>query len=148
MNRRTILFALAAVMALPVAAATAKEPYEEWIDWLEDAGYSDITATRTFLGRIQIQARLGRMNREIVINPRTGEVLRDVMLDASGAVSSPNGPPSLSGSSGRDGNSGHGSNDSLGGGDDHGGNSGHGGGSDDSGSDDHGGHGGGHGSDD
>lgn len=143
MNRRTILFGFVAALAIPGSAALAKEPYEEWIDWLEDAGYTDITASRTFLGRVQIQARQGLMRREIVINPRTGEVLRDVMLDASGSISTPNGPtPS---ERDRD-NSGHGSDDSSGG-DDHGGNSGH-GGSESGGSDDHGGHGGGHGSDD
>lgn len=140
MNRRSILIAFVAALALPAASVMAKEPYEEWTDWLEDEGYTDIKASRTLLGRIQIQARLGRMSREIVINPRTGEVLRDVMLDASGSINTPNGPPSRERDK-DDSNSGHGS-------DDHGGNSGHGGSSSDSGSDDNSGHGGGHGSDD
>lgn len=40
-------------------------------------GYQRIEVSRTFLGRIRIEATGGGSEREVVLNPRTGQILRD-----------------------------------------------------------------------
>ena len=44
---------------------------------LRTAGYTNMSQRRTWLGRLRIRAERGEYIREIIINPRTGEVLRD-----------------------------------------------------------------------
>lgn len=44
---------------------------------LRQLGYSEITVTRTFLGRDRIVAASPTREREIIVNPRTNEILRD-----------------------------------------------------------------------
>ena len=44
-------------------------------------GYVEFTVVRTLLGRIKIVALNGTTYREIVINPTTGEILRDYWRD-------------------------------------------------------------------
>lgn len=44
---------------------------------LVEQGYTEIEVTRTWLGRMHIQAHNEAHEREIVINPLTGELLRD-----------------------------------------------------------------------
>lgn len=46
---------------------------------LKDQGYSGIQVGHTLLGRLRIVAQLDGMQREIVINPYTGEILRDYL---------------------------------------------------------------------
>lgn len=46
---------------------------------LQDQGYSGIKVGHTLLGRLRIVAQLDGMQREIVINPYTGEILRDYL---------------------------------------------------------------------
>lgn len=43
-------------------------------------GYSDILVSRTLLGRVKIEADGDEGRREIIVNPRTGEILRDLFL--------------------------------------------------------------------
>ena len=50
---------------------------------LRQDGYEQIVVTTTLLGRIRIVADGAQGQREIVLNPRTGEVLRDVLLLAN-----------------------------------------------------------------
>ena len=70
--------ALGLVLCLTLALAALAEPIDEVIvAQLQAQGYSQSTVTRTFLGRIRIDATLGDLRREIVLNPRTGEILRD-----------------------------------------------------------------------
>ena len=47
------------------------------ISELQSSGYTNITERRTWLGRLRIRAVRGEYIREIIINPRTGEILRD-----------------------------------------------------------------------
>ena len=47
---------------------------------LVEAGFGKIEVTRTLLGRVRIVGTKGKVRRELVINPRTGEILRDVTL--------------------------------------------------------------------
>ena len=124
-----------AVMALaaPVDAQSVVEQIEAQ---LRDQGYSTITVSRTLLGRTQIEAASDTLQREIVLDPRTGEILRDYWQPINGAssatvtISNPGSvAPGLSSGSGSSG-SGSGSNSGSGGS----GSSGHGSGGSGSGS--------------
>ena len=123
---------------------------------LRDQGFSRIEVSRTLLGRTRIVAHSGDGEREIILNPNTGEILRDLwepkdggttgsgtIVDnrtdgsrsgtGSGNGNSGNGSGSDGGNSGEGGNSGSGGSGNSGGGDsggdgDDGGSSGHGGG--------------------
>lgn len=122
MDRRSFLLGLGCSVALVdyAAAATFQDAV---VAQLREQGYSDIVVERTLLGRIRIVAVLGDTRREIILNPRTGEVLRDVVFTSNGTAA-----PQLERASGgsNSGSSGsRGSSDDDGGGDD---------GSDDSGS--------------
>lgn len=76
MMKRVIL-AAAAVLALSGAAVQALEVEENIVAQLRGQGYTFVQVTRTWLGRIRIDAKQGDVRREIVINPNTGEILRD-----------------------------------------------------------------------
>ena len=148
MKRRLFLVGLTASAAvLATSGAVLAASYsEDVVAQLVKLGFSDITAETTLLGRVRIVARRGDGVREIVLNPRTGEVLRDTWVpSASGAstrrtvisdVSDADDDSSDDGTSGSDDN---GSDDN--GGDNSGGNDNSGG--DNSGGDDNSGHGGG-----
>lgn len=47
------------------------------VEQLKSQGYADIEVSRTWLGRMYIEAKNGSHERQIVINPLTGELLRD-----------------------------------------------------------------------
>lgn len=40
-------------------------------------GYDQIKVSKTFLGRVRVEAQRKGLEREIIFNPRTGEILRD-----------------------------------------------------------------------
>jgi hypothetical protein len=101
-NTFAAIFALGLVwQATPLYA----QNYEQAIlAQLRQDGYEQITVTTTLLGRIRIVADGAQGQREIVLNPRPGEVLRDVLLLASLADDggSRGGRSGGSGSSGND----------------------------------------------
>ena len=87
-----ILLTISALAAVPVAGA---EPVEdEIISQLREQGYDTIRVSRTILGRRRIEATSELYWREIIVNPRTGEILRDYWraLSAVAADGSANGP--------------------------------------------------------
>ncbi|KFE34616.1 hypothetical protein [Thioclava atlantica] len=90
MNRRRFLIVTSALMALGAGAAQAETAAEAVVRQLKSFGYGDIDVNRTLLGRVRITAARGAVSREIVIDPRTGEVLRD--LSRSGHTPILNGP--------------------------------------------------------
>lgn len=53
---------------------------------LRAQGFTSIVVSTTWLGRTQIDAVSASQKREIVINPRTGEILRDYWHPVSGAT--------------------------------------------------------------
>lgn len=80
MNRRSFLvttlgLALSAA-ALP-GAALAQDRTEDVLRTLRQQGYDEISVGRTWLGRTRITAEGRPGRREIVLNPNTGEILRD-----------------------------------------------------------------------
>ena len=127
MIRRRALLA-AALVVLSTTLARADE-VAGIVRWLRGLGFEDVTTSRSLLGRVQIRASGAIGTRELVINPRTGEILRDVWVDADGKVVRGTPYP--------------GSGDDDGGSEQHGSDSSGGHGSDDGGSDDNSGHGGG-----
>ncbi len=122
MNRRSFLIVTAAFAALPATAARASEDYvANLVELLKKQGFDEITVTRTLLGRVRIVGVNSNETRELICNPRTGEILRDVLIAADGtgqtvvASSRSKGSSGSSGKSGNAGSSGDDGND-----DDHG----------------------------
>jgi hypothetical protein len=74
-NRRLIAgIFLAAMLAVPAAAQDIRGEIEAA---LVAQGYEIVQVGRTWLGRLRVVAQNDEIRREIVINPTTGEVLRD-----------------------------------------------------------------------
>lgn len=140
------LIVLAGLVALagPVRAAG---PVDRVLDDLNRLGYGNVTVERTLLGRTRILASNDKADREIIIDPRTGEILRDLWTpkvadasadrlvdpgDGKGTSKGSGGSSSGSGSSGGSGDDEE--HDDGDGGDDDGGKSGQGGDDDGGGS--------------
>ncbi|MFC2969276.1 hypothetical protein [Acidimangrovimonas pyrenivorans] len=88
MQRREFVTALAATLLIaPMARADAMTDSVE--RQLRAQGFTKMHVTRTWLGRTRIVATSKTQTREIIINPRTGEILRDYWqpLATSGQVS-------------------------------------------------------------
>ena len=99
MNRRDFtLMALAALCAGTPALAAGYQ--DQIVSQLKKQGYGNIRVQRTLLGRVRIVASGSGGRREIILNPRTGEILRDFWTD-TGASSSSGGKIIDSGGSGR-----------------------------------------------
>ncbi len=73
------------------SALWAGDIHDQVVQQLQAQGFSDIELRRTILGRIRITATSDEYWREIVLNPRTGEILRDYwrLIDASMADATP-----------------------------------------------------------
>lgn len=117
MNRRSF-FVGAAMLALlgPRAAYSQTQAIvDRVVADLRRQGYTDFEVRRTLLGRVIIEAEGPGRKREVVLNPHTGEILRDIPDDDDG----------LFGGSGEGNGSGGGSGNGSGGGsedgEDHGG---------------------------
>jgi uncharacterized membrane protein YgcG len=109
MRKRVII--LATMAALAAGSALAQGTADDLVRQLRAQGYSQVTVERTWLGRIRILARNADSTREIILNPRTGEILRDYWVaigDTGGSGGSLLGSGS-GGSSGSGGGSGSGS---------------------------------------
>ncbi len=91
------------------SAAMAESFQKSVVAQLRSRGYREINVETTLLGRVRIVAARGGASREIILNPRTGEILRDVLLAADGQV-----VPEIAGgdSSGKGSSEGDGSDDS------------------------------------
>ncbi|MEZ5882914.1 MAG: hypothetical protein R3D53_03465 [Paracoccaceae bacterium] len=81
MNRRNLLMqfcAGATVAFLGAGPAFARDVTGEVVDQLLHLGYGKVSVSRTILGRVRITATRGKIQREIVLDPRSGEILRDL----------------------------------------------------------------------
>lgn len=78
MHRRTFLAGLAAGILLAAPALAKSEMVDDIVRQLEKRGYTSITVTETWLGRVRILAEGPKGSREIIVNPATGEILRDL----------------------------------------------------------------------
>lgn len=88
LNRRTFLVGLTTVpfLAGPLRAQDFASAMQAR---LEREGFAIESIGRTLLGRVRILARSAAGQREIILNPRTGEVLRDLWLTGGNQGSSP-----------------------------------------------------------
>ncbi|MEM6388246.1 MAG: hypothetical protein AAF825_00245 [Pseudomonadota bacterium] len=112
MRRRDLLLGLLAT-ASSVGLAEAQTPVDAIIARLESEGWRLTRQTRTLLGRVRIIARKGSDQREVVIDPRNGAILRDFIYQD--ALSGNGGTGAGTRSSGEDESTGsHGSSDNDG----------------------------------
>lgn len=81
-----IVVAIVCSVATPLAAQTVEESI---LSQLSDQGFSEFETRRTLLGRIRIVAYGNGLIREIVINPTTGEILRDYWRKEDGDIAVP-----------------------------------------------------------
>lgn len=84
---RTCVAGIALILGLLSAAAARTETPDHvarLLNLLRTEGYREITYERTLLNRLRIVAELGDDRREIVVDPRTGEILRDYRTPAAG----------------------------------------------------------------
>lgn len=88
MKRREFLLSGTIFLATS-GTALASQGEDEVTLRLRREGFRVTERTRTWLGRIKIQARKGRKLREIVLDPTSGEVLRDYTEDVSSQQSQP-----------------------------------------------------------
>jgi hypothetical protein len=89
MNRRSFSLALAAIVGIGLSAPLAAKTLSERVERaLKRDGWRDIEITRTLLGRTRVTARKGDARREIILNTRTGEVLRDILIHDQGGTGS------------------------------------------------------------
>jgi hypothetical protein len=121
MNRRHLIAGLCAGLLIP-QAAWAQNYADRIVRQLRAQGYTGITVSNTWLGRTRIVAQSADGSREIIIDPRTGEILRDLWQGGGAGQSIVNDTDraeddrdddsgSNSGSDGDSDNSGHGSSD-------------------------------------
>lgn len=129
MNRRQVVKGLTATAALLLtgSAAFAASFADDVVSQLAAQGFYNITVETTWLGRVRIVADRGDGKREIILNPRTGEILRDSWQSAGGGSVKP-----IIDDIGDDAGGDNSGSDGAGGGDDH---SGSGSGGDDQGGD-------------
>jgi hypothetical protein len=72
---RNLLFAAAITLA-PISAS-ADQIRESIVTQLRSQGFTSITVSRTLLGRSRVVAQSPTLDREIIFNPVTGEIIRD-----------------------------------------------------------------------
>jgi hypothetical protein len=84
MKRRSFL-----LMTSAAAASVAFPAHADYVnsvrDQLRQQGYRQISVSSTMLGRTRIVAKSKTGTREIIMNPRTGEILRDLWSSAQGS---------------------------------------------------------------
>jgi hypothetical protein len=88
MKMRNLFLALAVALSMAGPAA-ANELTDEVTTALVSQGYEITQMNRTWLGRVRIVAESDEVRREIVINPYTGEVLRDYSVLLANAEEEP-----------------------------------------------------------
>ena len=73
----TITLVVALILLTSAGMAMAVDVRDQLLAQLRRMGYTEFTVSTTLLGRLQVVASDGVSQREIVVNPRTREVLRD-----------------------------------------------------------------------
>jgi hypothetical protein len=91
MKRRVFLTGITAITATAFAGASAFAATfaEDVVGQLAKQGFSNIEVGSTWLGRLRITGLRGDGQREIILNPRTGEILRDTWLTAGTRAAKP-----------------------------------------------------------
>ena len=84
-HRRKFLAGLACGLIVATPAA-AQDYVADIVSQLKQQGFSTIVQERTLLGRVRIMASSSDGEREIILNPNTGEILRDLWIPAQGST--------------------------------------------------------------
>lgn len=87
-----IFSVLAALAAVPAGAGETRITPDMVSAALEGQGYTVVSSTRTFLGRLRVVASKGFTWREVVLDISTGQILRDYAVEFS-----PSNPPQTDG---------------------------------------------------
>lgn len=77
MNRRMLAFTLIAALCALTMQAAAQTTADQLIRRLRAEGFDEIEMSRTLLGRVRITAEGPPGEREIILNPASGTILRD-----------------------------------------------------------------------
>ena len=85
-KRRICLTCAAAALALRAGAVSPSPFGDEVAEKLIRQGFGNIHVETTWLGRERIVAERTDGLREIILNPRSGEILRDTWTGSSGAT--------------------------------------------------------------
>ena len=100
-----------------------RQTVQDLVEELKVSGFTYIEIRRTFLGRARIIAYSATEMREVIMNPTTGEVLRDLALESTGDVpgnatsqASAASQANAAGENGNKGGNGKGNNGNAGGG--------------------------------
>lgn len=64
-------------LVLMASMAMAEPITDRLVQQLYQQGFTEVEVERTWLGRVRIEAEGPQGEREIILNPRTGEILRD-----------------------------------------------------------------------
>jgi hypothetical protein len=91
MIRRTLLRLLVAVAIGLAAGIAPADPVDDIIAEIREQGFEITRVQRTWLGRVRIIAQNPSYRREVVIDPTTGEIRRDLLIPKPGG--SPAQPP-------------------------------------------------------
>ncbi|MDX1782251.1 MAG: hypothetical protein R3256_13175, partial [Thalassovita sp.] len=67
-------------------AALAQDFKAIVVEQLKSAGFTEIRVSRTWLGRVRVIAQNDKFRRELILNPRTNEILRDVWVNLDNGV--------------------------------------------------------------
>ena len=79
---KTLMICIGLIGLPQLAAAQSVE--DQVFAQLQEQGFTVIEVRRTFLRRIRFIAESAYLYRELVINPQTGEILRDYVRDIDG----------------------------------------------------------------
>lgn len=83
-----VLLLLLTLLALPATGLAQSLPgptlKDDIVAQLAQQGFVSIKVSRTLLGRLRFQATSAQYTRELVVNPATGEILRDYWQPISG----------------------------------------------------------------
>lgn len=74
---RSLVIAMFVLVAAPLRADTIEARIASA---LSEQGYVIVSMERTWLGRLRVLAEDAAMRREMVFNPMTGEILRDMLI--------------------------------------------------------------------
>jgi hypothetical protein len=113
MKRHLSVVSAMLLLAATAPAFAATDYAAQVVAQLKSLGFDEIGVSRTLLGRTRIMAATDRGYREIVLDPRTGEILRDLWQEGRGDHGDRSGA-----GGGSQGNGGEGDKDHDGGGDD------------------------------
>jgi hypothetical protein len=80
MLRRVFLRRLVLVTAGLAAGKATADSVDDIIEEIRSQGFSIVRVQRTWLGRVQIVGQNASFRREVVIDPTTGEIRRDLLV--------------------------------------------------------------------